>query len=476
LEGRSYLLEAMAYLNLEHKTEYPYIVSNLTNLGISYYNLKNYPRAIEFYDQALNYTTDRLTVLSIKNNTANAYIQMRQYTKALTSYKFILNQPLDKKEYARILSNYNYTLWLQNPKRNVAPGLLKALKVRSEAGDNWGLNSSYAQLADFYERKKPDSALHFALNMYHTAMILQNPDDRIEALQRMIKLSTPGLEKKYFAIYRQLTDSVQSIRATARNQFAVIRYESAFNKAENLKLQQENTKKEYQLIIRDLLIGMGIIVFSTLSLIAIFWYRKRRQKIASDARKVIAESKLKTSKQVHDVVANGIYRVMAEIENQDAIEKEEILDRLDNMYQQSRDISYEVEASSSGLYTFEDRIKNLIAAFQTKNTSIALKGALHKIGEKVGPAVQDELEKILQELLVNMKKHSFATEVLLRFYQKEQLVTLEYKDDGIGMDEAVKFNNGLRNTENRIEFINGEITFNKNRKKGLHILVTFPVS
>jgi signal transduction histidine kinase len=323
---------------------------------------------------------------------------------------------------------------------------------------------------------KPDSALHFALNMYRTAMILQNPDDRIEALQRMIKLSTPGLAKQYFAIYRQLTDSVQYVRATARNQFAVIRYESAFNKAENLKLQQENTKKEYQLIIRDLLIGMGMIVFSALSLIAVSWYRKRRQKIESDARKVIAESKLKTSKQVHDVVANGIYRVMAEIENQDDIEKEEILDRLDNMYQQSRDISYEVEASSAGLYTFEDRIKNLIAAFQTKNTSIFLKGALPKIGEKVSPAVQDELEKILQELLVNMKKHSFATKVLLQFYQKEHRVTLEYKDNGIGMDEAVKFNNGLRNTGNRIEMIKGEIIFNKNQEKGLQILVTFPVS
>jgi signal transduction histidine kinase len=474
--GQELSLEAIAYLNLRNKDEYPYIVSNLNNLGISYYNLKNYHRAIEFYERALNYTADSITSLGIKNNMANAYRQMRQYSKALTLYKSILNQPLETKEHARLLSNYNYTLWLQNPKSNVAPGLLKALRLRHEADDTWGLNSSYAQLADFYELSKPDSALHFALNMYSTARILQNPDDRIEALQRMIRLSAPEAAKQYFRIYRQLSDSIQSKRAEARNQFAGIRYESAFNKAENLKLQQENTKKEYQLIIRDLLIWMVVIVFCALSFTAFFWSRKRRQKIESDARKAIAESRLKTSKQVHDVVANGIYRVMAEIENQDNIEKEDILDRLDNMYQQSRDISYQVEESIVAQIPLEDRINQLVASFRTNNTTIALKGALNKIGEKVSPAIQDELETIVQELLVNMKKHSFATAVIIHFYQQDNLVTLEYKDDGIGMQEAVQFNNGLRNTGNRIDVINGEITFKKNLEKGLHILVTFPVS
>lgn len=146
------------------------------------------------------------------------------------------------------------------------------------------------------------------------------------------------------------------------------------------------------------------------------------------------------------------------------------------MYQQSRDISYKVEESSATTQSLEERIKDLIASFQTKNTSLVLKGDLRQIGRKVSLQIQQELEQILQELLVNMKKHSFATEVVIKFNQKQNRVTLEYTDNGIGMEEAVKFNNGLRNTGNRIELINGEITFDTKVEKGLKIFVTFPVS
>jgi len=474
--GQELSLEAMSYLDSNNEAQHPYIVSNLNNLGISYYNLREYPRAIEFYQQSRKFTTDSVTLLGIQNNTANAYRRMHQYGKAVTIYQAILKNQLNPKEYARVLSNYKYTTWLENPKRNIAPDLIKTLHIRMQEKDQWGMNSSFAYLADFYEKKSPDSALYYAFKMYHTATALESPDDRIEALQKVIKLSPPNGAKPYFQVYQQLSDSLQTVRAAARNQFAVVRYESEYNKAENLKLQQENTEKEYQLIVRDLVILMVIILFIAVCFAAYFYYRKRRERIESEARKAIADSKLKTSKQVHDVVANGIYRVMTEIENQENIEKEEILDRLDNMYRQSRNISYEVEESIVVAPTLEERISGLIRSFQTKRTSLILKGNLKEIGQKVSLPIQDELEHILQELLVNMKKHSFATTVYIKFSQKDDRVTLEYTDNGIGMEEAVKFNNGLRNTGNRIELIHGEITFDTKMEKGLKIWVSFPVS
>ena len=83
---------------------------------------------------------------------------------------------------------------------------------------------------------------------------------------------------------------------------------------------------------------------------------------------------------------------------------------------------------------------------------------------------------ILQELMVNMKKHSHASNVAVRFEEKNNHIYIHYTDDGIGMSEGTQHNNGLRNTGNRIASINGAIIFDLKVEKGLKIQVSFPFS
>ncbi len=66
--------------------------------------------------------------------------------------------------------------------------------------------------------------------------------------------------------------------------------------------------------------------------------------------------------------------------------------------------------------------------------------------------------------MVNMKKHSHASNVALTFNQINNKITISYKDDGVGC--KIKKSSGIQNMENRIKSINGSIIFESEIEKG----------
>ena len=467
-------LSAIAFFNPYKLDQRIYIQSNYNNLGMTSYNLGDFSRAVEFYNKAGKYTPDSANVLILKNNIANSYRRSGDFQKSISMYSQILSQTLSQREFARTLSNYAYTKWLQNPGYNAVPELIRALRIRQKESDFQGQISSYTFLTDYYSSQNPNRALSYADSLYAIAKKINNPNDKLEALQRLIKLSPEQQSKKYFTVHQNLADSLQTARNAAKNQFALIRYESEKSKSDNLRLQKENREKTYQVnhqkivtyFIASLMIIGGSFVF--------YYQRKRKERLMLSAQNKIKEAWLRTSKKVHDVVANGLYKVMTEIENQSGIGKEEILDRLDLMYQKSRDISYEVEEQPSENYVFMLNI--LLKSFQSERIQVGVKGNSEELWMNANALVQNEVEHILQELLVNMDKHSKATRVTFIFRQRDGRIYITYQDNGIGIAEDTPFNNGLKSTGNRIKNIHGEITFDSKLGKGLQIKMSFPIS
>ncbi|MEE1946347.1 tetratricopeptide repeat protein [Pedobacter sp. KR3-3] len=462
--GQELSLSAIPYFHTGKAEDSVPIASNFNNLGLAYSNLKNYEKAIEYYQGALSFTKDHnsLWALKLKNNIANSYRDKEDYKTSLMLYRKLLAQKIDNTdEYARIITNNAIAEWLQNPNYNAAPELLNALHIREKEKDPLALNSSYSHLADYYTKKKPDSALLYAQKMYLTAKKINSPDDQSQALEKLIKLS-PSEAIKYFAIYQPLKDSIEIARNKAKNQFAVIRYDTEKHKSDSLKFQKDSTEKTYMVITLIVLLGLGF-----------FWYRKRKQRLEMEKENAIKESRLKTSKKVHDVVANGLYRVMNKIEYQPELDKEILLDEIEDLYEKSRDISYEKPLAPTS--HFHQKLASLANSFNTDKIQIHLIDNTPTLWEQVNATAKDEVTHILQELLVNMRKHSEASEVTLQFARQENELHITYQDNGIGIKGAVKSNNGLRNTETRIKNLNGQITFETGSEKGLSINFSFPV-
>ncbi|HFK5585935.1 TPA: tetratricopeptide repeat protein [Elizabethkingia anophelis] len=463
-------LEATKYFKENNKQDYYYIDSNYNNLGIICLNLKDYKKAIEFYNKAIKFSNKKEDVQMYLNNKAKTFQETKNYNEALKIYNKILEGgSKNKNEYSRALSNFAYTKWLQNPKNNYDFEFYKALNIRLKEKDLWGLNASYSHLADYYTQTKPDSALIYATKMYGVARALRSPDDQIEALQKLIVLENPEKSKQYFLTYQKLNDSLQTARSKAKNQFALIRYETEKNKANFQKAQADNVKKQNQILKQYAGLGiLGLILIGG-GAGSVIWYRRRRKRLEKEKELEIKKTELRYSKKVHDKVANKVYRVMSEVENVPEMKKEVLLDKLENIYEISRDISYDHEP------TDEKHLVEMLESYSSQEEVQLVKVGIQEVGwDTFNKDTQSEVFNVLQELMTNMKKHSKATRVVIRMSRINEEITIRYTDNGVGCDKLSP-KNGIKNTGNRMESIGGTINFDAVSGEGFKAELKFSV-
>lgn len=470
-------LQAVDYLDEGNPKHHIYLGTNYNNLGAATGKLSDLGQALVFYKLALQFSQDSLNSLIYQNNMAICYQNLKDYDKAIEIYTDIYDKvKSNRKQYARVLSNLARTKWLADPAYSAIDEFLTSLAIREQENDLWGLNASYVHLTDYYADTRPDSALWYAKKMYDTAKKIQSADDQVYALSKLIELSPEGESKEYFHTYQSLTDSLHQARAAAKNQFALIRYEVEKNKADNLRLQKENAEKINRLTRQRFFTG-SLVFLLVLSVVGgRSWYKKRKQRLDLEAQHKIKASQLKTSRKVHDVVANGIYRVMSEIENKENIDREGILDKLEGVYHKSRDISYEAEDSLPAEQTYAQQITELLTSFATAHQKVLIVGNESQLWDHVNENVKAEIKHVLQELMVNMRKHSHTDQVVIRFGKNEGKLKIFYKDNGVGMKNVHAQGNGLKNTGSRIKNLDGEIIFVSEPGNGLKIEIAIPIS
>jgi tetratricopeptide (TPR) repeat protein len=466
--GQEMALTSLRYLRENRERDQHCLAADYNVLGNSSLNLKNYDAAIGYYDRAASLARNEGFRNIALNNKAVVYREEKQYGQAIVLYDSILSRSRrSKKEYARVLTNLAMVRWLKDTAYRAASSLLTALELRKAEKDDWGLNSSYAHLADYYAATRPDSALHYAREMYAVACRLGSPDDQLEALQKLIMLGPARDVRSYFTRYRQLSDSLETARSRAKNQFALIRFESEKNKADNFRLLQDNAEKRVEILWDRIILFGSILAFVLVVGWLIAWFRKR-------TRNRIRDHQLRTSQRVHDVVANGLYRIMSGVEHHATVDKDRLLDDLEVLYERSRDISYEQAGSGSG--DFHLVIARLLTSFGGPGTKVGFAGNEATLWAGVSGAVTQELEPVLQELLINMKKHSGAGKVFFLFERDNGQLVVRYTDDGAGFPTGCRFGNGLTNTENRIKKLDGRLIFDSNNPKGLKIEIRLPIA
>jgi signal transduction histidine kinase len=469
------LTMSLKFLDEKDPNDRSCLASDYNELGLNGTHLKDYDAAIGYFDSAVKFSPAPEYTLQILNNQANAYQNKKDYTKALKLYQSVLakRKKVDV-QYARELSNMARTKWLANPSYKAASQMLKALHIREKEKDLWGENSSYTHLAEYYANTDPDSALFYAKKLYIVTRQINSPDDQLDALQKLIRLAPVQDIKGYFARYQELSDSLQTSRNAAKNQFALIRYEAEKNKSDNLILQKDNTEKRYQLIKQQVLLGAAIFALIGGSIAVVFLYRKRKQRLEREAERSIRESQLKTSKRVHDVVANGLYRIMTEIEHREHLDKERLLDQIESMYEQSRDISYEKQ--QPGPENFHEKIANLLTSFANLNTKVVIVSNSENTWADVGASILEQVRHIVLELMINMKKHSKASQVAVRFERKEKHLFINYSDNGVGLPKELAYGNGLSSADSRLKAIAGEMSVEDGPENGVRIRISFPVA
>lgn len=469
LGSEATLVEALNYMK-EGDESYYSVYGSLGNLK---YDQKEYSEAEKWYTKALAEEIKSIDEKAnlINNKSASEYRQGK-YTQALKTLGHIdLTKISDKNLINRIKENTVYIQWLQNNNYPAQEEFENLLTDKLQNNDLWGANSSYAHLAEINQKAAPEASLNYAKKMLQNAIKIKSPEDRLEAMEKIIAVDAPSNSRQNFKVYKTLSDSIQRSRNDYRNRFAYIKYDSEKKNAENQTLKTQNAESKIKLLQQNVI----LVALSLLLISGYLWNRRRKKRLQKEKELEIKNTQLKMSKKVHDVVANGIYQVMTKIENQENFDKEKALDELEFVYEKSRDISYE-KPEIKDTVEFAEKIYNLIHSFKSDKVNPFLTGNSQTLWNDVNRTAQSEIFQVILELLVNMKKHSQANLVGFKFEKNNNRINIQYKDNGIGIPGEIIHGNGLSNTVSRIEKIKGTIIFDNTTEKGLKINISFPTS
>lgn len=442
----------------------PYQTNAYISLGLNYMHLANYEDAKSMFEKAIQITEDSLTVYISKNNIGYLYIKQKEYQKAvrllseIENEKILQESPLD---YARILDNKGIALFHLNDKLALSY-LEKAKTIREANNDDSQIVSSYMHLAEYYKNQEPATAKEWTQKAYHSATKAFIPDDRLEALNLLFTTTTNNnLKNQYHDTYIHINDSLQQARQQAKNQFAKIKYDSE-------KAETEKTAYQYKMYGFIVLLILSVAVF-------ILLYRLTIQKNKRKILETQYTTETKIAKRLHDELANDVHNTIAFAETQNLENeqnKETLLENLDTIYQRARNISNENKQISTG-EAFVEQLKHMIHSYSSDTRNVILNtAALQDIQLK--DEVKITLYRVLQELMVNMKKHSECSLVAIAFKNNGQFLEISYSDNGKGSQNQLHTKNGLQNVENRIFSINGTITFDTEPDKGFKVKITIP--
>lgn len=433
-------------------------------LGNSYLYRDEPDKAAQYFRKAASFSADFPRRMQQENNLAFALIRKRKYDDAMA-----LLAPLaarkeasrHRAQYAQVLKNLGYARFCKDPAQGEKE-LLAALDIRESDGLTAALPSVYMDLAEFHAGKNPALSLGFARKAYAVATGLGSPDDRLEALRHITRIRPDDIAS--YRLINAIGDSIASVRRKARNDFAALRYDKRELETANNALVIENLRRRTHLTIAS---AACIVV---LLLAGLLYYKERRDR---ERRAYLAETRV--SKRLHDEVAGDLSQTLSFAESHDLSQpgnRQLLLRNLDNLYDRTRDISraHSDIATGSG---FRDELRQLIASFRSGKVQIVTIGFDDIAWEKLRPGRQRALFRAVQEWLTNMRKHSDAGMVTLRFGQEKRKLTVRYTDNG-SVRELKNPPHGLHNVENRIREQGGSLTFGVRPERGFRSEIELP--
>ena len=471
------LIEALSFTELN--STYKSAAYNL--LGISSKELFNYEDALYYYNKAKTETNDSIGRITFENNIATVYIKMKKYDSSIKILESILKSSYlntNNKRKARVLDNLGYCYFKTKRNSEGLQLMTKSLFIRKSNTDFYGSIESNLHLAEYYHGINPQYAKTYAKEAYITATKLNSIDERLRSLSFLISNNSEKSTTNYALDYIRLNDSIIKVRNNARDQFIKIKYDSDQNREENLNLKTQ--KAENALLLeqqknRNLLLylAVGIII-----MISIFVYNYLVAKNKRERIKTSYNTEIRIAKKLHDELANDVYHIMAFAETQDLSttqNKEILLTNLDTIYSRTRNISRENSTIETGTL-FVSHLKEMMSGFITDKVNVLTNGMDSIDWLVVESNKKIIIYRVIQELLVNMKKHSQCSLVVLTLKQTGNKLQIDYTDNGVGATlEQLNSKNGLQNIENRIQTIKGTITFDTKSSKGFKMQFIIPI-
>jgi len=483
----------------------------LKNLGNLFLYQRDSVQAIKYYKEDYQFTNRKELIAEHFGSCNNLGVILRKRKPDSSLYYFnkglsIANQ-LDNRQWQYDVHINLSLLYMSNNKYknyNKTLSHLNAVKkLINDIGDSNLYFLYYYNLGGyFYKQNQYPQAINNYVKAEKTA---QNPTilfDHKIALMNDLKeaFEKNGDYKKayqYQKIYHQLNDSIFSVEKAKNINEIITKYEVD---KKNNQIKLLNQQKEYQEKKSKLVLISSLLFILILIGILYFVYKKsqfekklRHQENINhnqETQKLIQDQKLnemsalikgqdfernRIAKDLHDGVAGdlaGIKLLLAK-ENADLSNQniEKIQDNLSDVFQEIRQISHNLSLNNLKDKNLKDLLLGLEVNYRKRNEfsfemHIYPEDALDDLSE----INKINIYRILQELLNNISKHAKATEVELSINRHLNDINIIITDNGIGFKIDIK-GVGLKNIQERLQTISGEMDIQSDLNKGTSIVI-----
>ncbi len=423
------------------------------SLGNIYLSLKEYDKALNIYNESLEASNDYSYSLTTHLNIGNIFAEQGKFQLAESKYRFVYKERLkfdDTRKIAHALDNWGYV----KVKLGNIEGfedMLNALEMRKKVGESRRFYISYKHLSESFKDIGDLKKARYYAGLGYNEAVKYGDSYEQDALLNLLKLSEDSLVIKYAITNERILNK----KLLIENKYASSKYNLSKEQQKALENQLLMEKEKTQKI-RYQMGGILVLVLS------VFFYFMLKSRYKKRRLLEIYNTETRISKKVHDEVANDVYHVMTKLQH-DSDLKEDVLDDLEHIYEKTRDISKENTAIDVE-ENFGELLNDLLSGFKQNEVSIITRDLLKMNWESLTEIEKTMIYRVVQELMVNMKKHSKASIVIISFKELRGKKIIEYKDNGVGCN--LKKQGGLLNTENRMRSINGTINFESEINNG----------
>ena len=215
---------------------------------------------------------------------------------------------------------------------------------------------------------------------------------------------------------------------------------------------------------------------------------KEKQEFGLKIIEAQEEERRRLSREMHDGPAQMLANILLRSELVDRTFRErsteEALLEIQNMRKMVRSSLYEVRRIIYDLrpMALDDlgllpTIKKYLANIEEFN-NIHIDFTALKAEKRLDPKYEVALFRLTQEAVQNAVKHAEPSTIKVRMEVMQDLVVISIIDDGKGFDVTVKKENsfGIIGMRERVEMLDGSITFHSEIGKGTRVLIKVPLT
>ena len=139
-------------------------------------------------------------------------------------------------------------------------------------------------------------------------------------------------------------------------------------------------------------------------------------------------------------------------------------------------ISHNISPHILEKYGLVTALDNFINQIRLTN-KINIKTAFDKV-KRFDLKTELTIYRMVNEMINNTIKHAFADDISIKIYLSDNLINIEFADNGKGFDVNETLRNkkgmGLSNLQNRINSLNGQFIINSSKDQGVVVHISLP--